>query len=137
MSEPPDWIDRRLANARLPDARIGRGTGLLLGLAGRAGVGLASKAMGGLWVGGTAYLTGRTVEFHPNTLNRLAHAGGSVGPVILDLAAIDRVDYRAATVTHIVELAAGDTVLAIRGYRMRPFCAAISEAVARDRGGET
>lgn len=137
MSEPSDWIEKRLANALLPQARMGPGTGMLLGMTGRAALGAVGSAMGGLWVGGTAYLTADTFEFHPNGLNRLVHAAGSVTPVIWPLTTIDEVGYRPAMVTHIIDLSAGETVLSVRGYRMRDFHAAIVAATGRAGGTET
>lgn len=134
MTEPAKWIDKRLVNALCGDARLDSRAGKLLGMAGRLGIGMAEKAMGGLWVGGTAYLTETTVEFHVNALNRAVHATTSVEPVILPLSGIEEVAYREATMTHIIDLAADGRTLTIRGYNMRRFHAAISQAVRAARG---
>lgn len=133
MSAPTDWIDKRLANALYTDARLGGAAGRLLGSGGRAGIGMVEKAMGGLWVGGTAYLTANSMEFHANALNRAVHAAGSVESVVLPLSEIEEVGYRKATMTHIVDLTAGTQRLSIRGYNMRSFHKAISEAVTAAR----
>ena len=133
MATPAEWIDKRLVNALYTDARLGGAAGKLLGSGGRAGVGMVEKAMGGLWVGGTAYLTESTVEFHANALNRAVHATGSVESVVLPLSEIEEVSYRKATMTHIIDLTAGTQTLSIRGYNMRSFHKTISEAVAAAR----
>ena len=133
MSAPTDWIDKRLVNALYTDARLGGAAGKLLGSGGRAGVGMVEKAMGGLWVGGTAYLTAHSVEFHANALNRAVQATGTVESVVLPLSKIEELGYRKATMTHIVDLATDTQTLSIRGYTMRSFHKAISEAVAAAR----
>lgn len=135
MTAPESWIDKRMVNALCPEARIGGAAGGLLGRGARFGIGKVEQAMGGLWVGGTAYLTQTGVEFHPNALNRAVHASGSIQTVRLPLAEIEHVAYRKAMVTHIVDLAAGEARLSIRGYDMRAFHAAIAQAVERARAG--
>lgn len=129
MSEPANVIDKRLANALYRDASINSASGKLLGPSGKLGVKAVEKMMGGLWVGGTAYLTTDAVEFHANALNRLVHTPGSIEPVVFPLAGIEDTAYRKATVTHIIDLVSGGRTLSIRGYNMRAFHAAISDAV--------
>lgn len=134
MAEPETWIDRRLVNALMPGARLRGGAGALMGRAGRAGLKAAESALGGLWVGGTAYLTEDAVEFHPNGLNRMVHANDSIAPVILPLEALTRVQDRAGLATRILDLETAETALSIRGYNMKRFANAIGEA-ARRAGG--
>ncbi len=134
MAEPETWIDRRLVNALMPDARLAGGAGALIGIAGRAGLKAVEKTMGGLWVGGTAFLTANAVEFHANALNRMVHVGGSVAPVILPLADLTRVEDRAGIATRILDLETADTAISIRGYNMKRFATTIAEA-ARRAGG--
>ncbi|MEL6663998.1 MAG: hypothetical protein AAFR33_13465, partial [Pseudomonadota bacterium] len=86
MGKPADILDKRLVNALYADASINAGAGAVLGAAGKAGLKAVEKAMGGLWVGGTAYLTPETLEFHANGLNKMVHAAGSINEVVLPLA---------------------------------------------------
>lgn len=129
MTEPANVIDKRLANALYRDASINSATGHILGASGKLGVKAVEKLVGGLWVGGNAYLTTEAVEFRANALNKLVHTPGSIEPILFPLSDIESVAYREATITHIVDLSSHGRTLSIRGYNMRAFHAAISKAV--------
>ena len=85
-SLPKDWtkniIDKRLCNALIKDAEPD--FDVFFNVANAVGLGavktpigsvvsVAKKLMGGLWVGGTTYLTKDAIVFRPNILNRLVH----------------------------------------------------------------
>lgn len=129
MAEPKDFLDKRMVNALFKDAALDRTTGKVMGMAGKLGLKAAEKLMGGLWVGGTAYLTADTVEFHANALNKAVHAAGSVNAVVFPLSEIESTDYRETMMTHIVDLTCRGQTLSIRGYNMRAFHDAICQAV--------
>ncbi|MEM7767951.1 MAG: hypothetical protein AAF253_10755 [Pseudomonadota bacterium] len=136
MAEPTEWIEKRMANALLPDAKIGFGAGTAMGRPGRFGLGMVEKAMGGLWVGGTAYLTSAAVEFHPNGLNKAVHAPGSVEAVVLPLLDITDVKFRKGIGTNIVDITTTEASLSIRAYNMATFAEAICDVcdAAQGRG---
>ncbi|MAT34831.1 MAG: hypothetical protein CMK06_06770 [Ponticaulis sp.] len=135
MSEPEDWTEKRVVNAHYTSAKASFGAKLVLGLPGQLGVKTVEKAMGGLWVGGTAYLTDHSVEFHANGLNKLFHAKGSIPEVIVPLSAVTEVVFRFGVVTKIVDIVSEEGTLSVRGYDMKRFAAAIEAAVASSQTG--
>ena len=85
MTKPDNVIARKMANALMKDAEMGDRASALLGAGGRLGTNAVKKLMGGLWVGGTTYLTTDAVEFHPNGLNRALHKDPDSMSVVLPL----------------------------------------------------
>lgn len=72
-------IVKKTVNALITDAEVGFGVKFLVNAAGLDVTETVlmgfKKAMGGLWVGGTATLYETKIAFCPNALNRAIHAG--------------------------------------------------------------
>ena len=134
MNAPPEWIDKRMANALMEEARIGGLGAMALGQPAGKGLGLAEKLLGGLWVGGTAYLTRDTIEFWPNALNKVVHADGTIDPVVIALTAISDVKFRKGIGTNIVDISTPELMLSIRAYNMPAFAEAICDAADAAQG---
>ena len=131
MARPAGIIEKRLANALINEAEPGAMAKKLLGRAGQVGLAAATKLVGGMWVGGTVYLTSNTVEFHPNALNKIAHTGAGDMSVIVDLRDIETVTKRFGIGTQIIEIAAGGATLSVRCYNSQSFMDAIETARAK------
>ncbi|MEO0607482.1 MAG: hypothetical protein AAFY82_04575 [Pseudomonadota bacterium] len=121
MSKPENVIAKKLANALMKDAEIGDRTQMILGPGGRLGTTAVKKLMGGLWVGGTAYLTPDAVEFHPNGLNRAVHKDPESLSVVLPLRSITSVDTRFGIATQIIDVKTAIGTLSIRCYGAKAF----------------
>ncbi|MEL6861059.1 MAG: hypothetical protein AAGL11_04415 [Pseudomonadota bacterium] len=121
MSKPDNVIARKLANALMKDAEIGDRTQMVLGPGGRLGTNAVKKLMGGLWVGGTAYLTSDAVEFHPNGLNRAMHKDPDSLSVVLPLRSITGVETRFGIATQIIDIKTAIGTLSIRCYGAKGF----------------
>ena len=121
MSKPENVIARKLANALMKDAEIGDRTQMALGAGGRLGTNAVKKLMGGLWVGGTAYLTSDAVEFHPNGLNRAIHKDPESLSVVLPLRSITAVETRFGIATQIIDIKTAIGTLSIRCYGAKGF----------------
>jgi hypothetical protein len=131
MAAPDNIVEKRLANALFSDAQASSGADKLLKSGGRLGLGMAKKMMGGLWVGGTAYLTRDAVEFQVNGLNAMAHANPETLNRIIPLGAISRAQVRPAMVTQIIDIHDRDGgVFSIRCYNAKSFAEAINRAAA-------
>ncbi len=121
MSKPQNVIARKLANALMKDAEIGDRTQMALGPGGRLGTNAVKKLMGGLWVGGTAYLTSDAVEFHPNGLNRAMHKDPDSLSVVLPLRSITGIETRFGIATQIIDIKTAIGTLSIRCYGAKGF----------------
>ena len=119
--KPDNVIARKLANALMKDAEIGDRTQMVLGPGGRLGTSAVKKLMGGLWVGGTAYLTSDAVEFHPNGLNRAMHKDPESLSVVLPLRSITGVETRFGIATQIIDIKTAIGTLSIRCYGAKGF----------------
>ena len=128
MSKPQNVIARKLANALMKDAEIGDRTQMALGPGGRLGTNAVKKLMGGLWVGGTAYLTEDAVEFHPNGINRMLHKDPDSMSVILPLRSITSVETRFGIGTQIIDVKTAIGTLSIRCYGAQGFAKKIDVA---------
>ena len=130
MAKPTNIIARKLANALMKDAEIGDRTQTLLGPGGRLGTSAIKKLMGGLWVGGTVYLTEDAVEFHPNGLNRAVHKDPESLSVVLPLRGITSVETRFGIATQIIDIKTAIGTLSVRCYGARSFAKKIEAARA-------
>lgn len=128
MAKPDNVIARKLANALMKDAEMGDRTSQLLGPGGRLGTRAIKALMGGLWVGGTVYLTPDAVEFHPNGLNRAVHKDPDSLNVILPLRGITSVETRFGVATQIIDLKTAIGTLSIRCLGARGFANKIDAA---------
>ena len=128
MSKPENVIARKLANALMKVAEIGDRTQSLLGAGGRLGTNAIKKLMGGLWVGGTAYLTKDAVEFHPNGLNRAIHKDPESLSVVIPLRGITDVETRFGIGTQIIDIKTAIVTLSIRCYGAPGFAKKINAA---------
>lgn len=121
MTAPDNVIARKLANALMKDAEIGDTTALALGPGGRLGTAAVKKLMGGLWVGGTAYLTEDAVEFHPNGLNRAVHKDPDSLSVVLPLRGVTSVEMRQGILTQIIDINTAIGTLSVRCFGAKGF----------------
>ena len=128
MSKPENVIAKKLVNALMKDAEVGDRAQRLLGAGGRFGTNAAKKLMGGLWVGGTAYLTEDAVEFHPNGINRMLHKDPDSMSVILPLRSITSVETRFGIGTQIIDVKTAIGTLSIRCYGAQGFAKKIEAA---------
>lgn len=121
MTAPENVIARKLANALMKDAEIGDTTALALGPGGRLGTAAVKKLMGGLWVGGTVYLTEDAVEFHPNGLNRAVHKDPDSLSVVLPLRGVTSVEVRQGILTPIIDINTAIGTLSVRCFGAKGF----------------
>jgi hypothetical protein len=136
---PQDWaqhiIGKRLCNALIRDAEPDFGA--FFAIADLVGLGtaknsvnavssLAKKLMGGLWVGGTTYLTKDSIVFRPNFLNRLVHKDDY--SVRIPLGEIIDVKKRFGIGTQIIEIKTSKGTLSIRCYWPTSFIEMIDNA---------
>ena len=128
MSKPKNVIAKKLVNALMKDAEIGDRTQRFMGAGGRLGTNAMKKLMGGLWVGGTAYLTEDAVEFHPNGLNRALHQDPDSLSVVLPLRSITSVETRFGIGTQIIDVKTAIGTLSIRCYGAPGFAKKIEAA---------
>ncbi len=121
MTAPDNVIARKLANALMKDAEIGDTTALALGPGGRLGTAAVKKLMGGLWVGGTVYLTEDAVEFHPNGLNRAVHKDPDSLSVVLPLRGVTSIEMRQGILTPIIDINTAIGTLSVRCFGAKGF----------------
>lgn len=122
MPAPKKYIDKRMANALIPQAQA---KGLMGGLTGA----VAKQTMGGLWVGGNAWLTATELSFEPNALNRHFHVNPKDLSASIQLVDVTSVQWRKAMVTSIIDVETETEKLSIRCYKSKPFAEAIQAAV--------
>jgi len=128
MTAPDNVLVRKMANALMKDAEMGDRTSLALGPGGRLGTAAVKKLMGGLWVGGTAYLTEDALEFHPNGLNRAVHKDPDSLSVVLPLRGITSVEMRQGVITQIIDINTAIGTLSMRCFGAKGFAEKIDEA---------
>jgi hypothetical protein len=128
MPVPPNVRLKKMANALFPNAEAGGFVRLLMGEGGQLGLGAVQKAMGGLWVGGDAWLTDTHFGFEPNALNRAAHKDADSLSVAIPLSHIRSARDRFGMFTRIIDVGVDGAVFSIRCYGARAFAAAIRQA---------
>jgi len=126
MSKPENVIAKKMANALMKDAEVTDHTNMLLGPGGRLGTNAVKKLMGGLWVGGTVYLTNDAIEFHPNGLNRVVHKDPESLSVVLPLRGITAVETRFGIATQIIDIKTAIGTLSVRCYGAAGFAKKIN-----------
>ncbi len=134
-----DWaqniIGKRLCNALIKDAEVD--FGLFFAVADAVHLGgvknslsavlpVFKKLMGGLWVGGTTYLTKDAVSFRPNLVNRFVHKQDC--SVRIPLSEITDVQKRFGFFTQIIDIKTSKGVLCIRCYWPTSFIDMINNA---------
>ncbi|WP_300377690.1 hypothetical protein [Henriciella sp.] len=122
MRVPKTAIDTRMASALFAEAQA-------KGVTGFAGA-VASRAMGGLWVGGNVWLTPEELVFRANAMNRRFHLDPKTLAWRIPLAEVENVSVCKAFVTRIIEISTGEETRSIRCFKASAFAAAI-EATAR------
>jgi hypothetical protein len=137
---PENIIGKRLSNALIKDAVadfelffkvVGlKRLGLLAKPLLNAQLSVFKKLMGGLWVGGTTYLTEDAVIFRPNRMNRLVHKGDC--SVSIPLIEITDVKKRFGMVTQIIDITTSKGTLSVRCYRSSSFLEMIREQTQHD-----
>ena len=126
MTKPENVIAKKMANALMKDAEVSDRTNTLLGPGGRLGTNAVKKLMGGLWVGGTVYLTSDAIEFHPNGLNRAVHKDPDSLSVVLPLRGITSVETRFGIATQIIDIKTAIGTLSVRCYGAAGFAKKIN-----------
>jgi hypothetical protein len=81
------------------------------------------KAMGGLWVGGTATLHETKLAFRPNALNRALHAGDY--SVEIPLREISDIQVRFGFITKIIDIVTAHGKLSLRCFGAEDFAGTI------------
>lgn len=128
MSQQERVIAKRLANVLVPDA--------VACVPGGPSINHVIKTFqtyyGGLWVGGTVYLTMDSLVFRPNGINRLLHKGDMRRTVhLLDIVSVED---RRGWFTNIVDVNLhGDPKLTFRCYGATRFSKAIRDQASRIR----
>lgn len=134
-------IGKRLSNALIKDAEPDFKVFLIADLVGlgaikvplTAELSLFKKFWGGLWVGGTTYLTEDAVTFRPNRMNRLIHKGDC--SVTIPLREITDLKKRFGIVTQIIDIITSKGTLSIRCYGSASFVEMIMAQMKDARRG--
>ena len=129
MPAPKKYIDKRIANALIPKAQA---KGLMGGLTGA----VAKQTMGGLWVGGNAWLTAKEISFEPNGLNRRFHLNPDELSATVRLAEVTAVNWRKGLFTSIIDIETEDERLTLRCYKSKTFAKAIEDAVSAAKNAD-
>jgi hypothetical protein len=127
-------IDYRICNALIADAVADIPVLDALGSRGRAttlsaSLNWASRSMGGLWVGGRAFLTSHRFVFMPNDMNRALHK--DLRTIAVDLKDIVAVTDRFGLVTRIIDIQTHTGVLSIRSPDARAFAHRLRAGLGR------
>ncbi len=131
MGKPENVIDKRMVNALFKQAKASAGAKTLLGGGGQVGLGLVTKMTGGLWVGGTAYLTSDALMFVINGLNAIAHTDPDSLNWDIPLQNIKDVRLRKALFTQIIDITdVSGEERSIRCYNASKFVDSIQAACA-------
>lgn len=123
-------LEQRTANLLSPSATSLRWLPLPM----RAAIGAARKVAGGLWIGGTAILRERSLQFQPNALNAGMHEGRTSFVLVLDR--LRSIAVRRALATSIITLDTDDPDLPsieLRCWDARGFAARIEAASQASR----
>lgn len=124
-----DPIARKRVNALIGDAKARFGVTYFVDPAGlivtESVVEGFKKAMGGLWVGGTATLYETSIAFRPNALNRSVHDGDY--SVEIPLSDVSDVQVRFGSITKIIDLVTDHGKLSLRCFGAEAFAAKIRE----------
>lgn len=123
-------LEQRAANLLSPSATSLRWLPLPM----RVAIGAARRVAGGLWIGGTATLRERSLQFRPNALNAGMHEGRTSFVLVLDR--LRSVSVRRALVTDIITLETDDAELPaveLRCWDAWGFAARIEAAAAKHR----
>lgn len=128
MAKPKNLIDKRMANALITGAEASGFANKAMGVGGQMGMKVVQKVMGGLWVGGNAWLTPDELIFEPNKVNVAAHKTSDDLKITLALKDVGQVNWRKGIATSIIDVEAGDQTLTIRCYKAQSFAERIREA---------
>lgn len=128
MPRPEKVLDKRMANALFKDIDVNRLGKLMLGFDGRVSLALSRKLVGGIWVGGNAYLTPTRLEFEPNGLNKMFHKNAEALRVVIDLRELQPVTRRFGVGTKIIDLKTQDMTMSLRCLNSARFADAIENA---------
>jgi hypothetical protein len=129
---PDAPIASKVANALVTDATPHVGSGGLRSDLQNWMLGRFAKRYGGLWVGGRLTLTARTLEFHPNAVNRAVNRGTL--DVVIELRDVTGVEVQPGVFTKIISVQAGDRVFRSRCYGAHQLADDIRAAAAATHG---
>lgn len=87
----------------------------------------AKMLWGGLWVGGDLFLTTRSLRFEPNAMNLSVHKNDCSWKI--DLADVQSINVRKATVTNIIDIVHSKGVRSVRCYDAEQFADEIRSAL--------
>jgi hypothetical protein len=111
---PDAPIASKVANALVADATPNVGSGGLRSHLQNWMLSRFAKRYGGLWVGGRLTLTGRTLEFHPNAVNRAMNRGTL--DFVIELRDITAVEVEPGVFTKIIAVQVGERCFRARCY---------------------
>ncbi len=120
MNQP---IAKKLVNALISDAKMSPAAKVVAKAANDDSVqpviGLMSKAMGGLWVGGSLMLFADRIVFQPNMVNQWVHDGDC--SVEIELRDVVDVQVRSGFVTNVIDITTTERTLSARCYGAAAF----------------
>ncbi len=128
MSKPDNILDRRVANALFQKADLSLLGKVMLGFDGKIGLAISRKMIGGMWVGGNAYLTPETIEFHPGGMNKLFHTDAEELRMVIALTELVSIRLRPGVGTKIIDLNTQAVTLSLRCLNSIRFAEAIETA---------
>jgi hypothetical protein len=124
-------IEKKTVNALVPDAEIGFIAEFVMEMTDtkitKDVLKQFQKAMGGLWVGGSATLYGTKLQFRPNTINRMVHADDY--SLEIPLSEITEVGVRFGMVTRIIDIVTAHGKFSMRCYGAKNFAETIRNQV--------
>ena len=142
-----DYIVKKTCNALFKEAKVRKAEDLVpidAALEIIAGVGVsgvfqaaeraaerAKKAIGGLWVGGTIYLSEKELIFKANKLNKLAHSNENLAKIDLNL--IDKIETKYAFITNIIEVSVSGGIFKFRCFGAKKFAKTIEVKMSKNK----
>ncbi len=131
MPKPKNLIDRRTANTLISDAEAKGFTSRAMGVSGQMSMKVVEKMIGGVWIGGTAWLTTDALIFEAGRASIASGLKIDDVRITLPLNEIEEVSWRKAFLTSIIDISAGEQALTLRCYKAQAFADRIrSEAEA-------
>ena len=85
------------------------------------------NAYGGLWVGGTAFLTENELTFKPNMMNKIFHTGEN--SLSIPLAEIINIEDKFGFFTRIIHITTANSTLKLRCYGAKAFAKSIQKTI--------
>ncbi len=129
-------IEKKVCNAKIEGATPNFTAYLVSFVSGGLGgvialgsvMGAFKKMIGGLWVGGNAYLTSKSIIFKPNKLNAGLHS--NIDAIEIPLKSIIKLNKEFGMITGIININTDSGSLKIRCYNAYGFMEKINENIS-------